>query len=238
MLKYLVYFFRGAYKIPFYYPRIVRYSINKDKYPLEKRYAFVKKLANIVVKALGIKYKVEGLEHLKAFKGGMVTCNHQSFLDAVSMIYLFDNPIYFLSKKESRKYPLAGRVIYFLDALFLDREDLRESVKVLRKCKEYMEEGKNVVIFPEGTRTRDPNYKVGEFKGGSFKPAMDSKSDILPMIINNSYKPLYKKYKGTKYTINVKILPPLTYEEYKDYTSVELARKLEDITKKELANLN
>ena len=125
MLKYLIFFFKGAYKIPFYYPKILIYYKNKDKYSIEKRFIFAKKLVSILVNSLGINYKIEGIEKLNNINGVMIAPNHQSFLDAITLIHLSEKPLLFLSKIETLKYPFVGKITALLDSIFLKRIDYR-----------------------------------------------------------------------------------------------------------------
>ena len=112
MFKYLKVIFRGAYKILFAYPKIRKYARNKDKYPLEERYAYARKLIKIVFKAFNLDMSVEGLDKLRKNEPCLIVSNHQSFMDALAMIYIFEEPICFVIKKEARKYPFAGKVCY------------------------------------------------------------------------------------------------------------------------------
>lgn len=233
MFKYLKIFFKGGYKIFFYYPKIVKYSRNKDKYPIEERYAFARKLCLIFIKAMDIDYNVINPEYLNIDEGVMIVPNHQSFLDSISFISISEKPILFLYKKEVEKFLFAGRITKFIDSLGIDRSDLKQSVKVLIKCRQYIEEDRKVVIFPEGTRTKDKNRDIGEFKAGSFKPVMKAKKSILPVVLNGTYRPLDKNYKKKRNQIDIKFLDLITYEEYKDLNSIELAQLVENKMKKE-----
>lgn len=237
MFKYLKIFFRGGYKIPFYYPKISNYNKNKDKYPIEERYAFARKLCLLVMKALNIEYNITNLDYLTSAEGIMLAPNHQSLLDSVTLICLSEKPILFLYKKEIKKIPFVGKTTNFIDCHSIDREDLKQSVKVLLKCKQSLQENKNLVVFAEGTRSKDEFYSIGEFKAGSFKPVMSAQKNILPVVINGSYKPLSKHYKQKKYIVDVSFLKPITYEEYKDLTSVQLAKDVEQKVKNEYKKL-
>ena len=59
----------------------------------------------------------------------------------------------------------------------MDREDIKQSMQVIQAVTKELEKGRNYLIFPEGTRSKNGN-KVGEFKGGSFKAAMKAKYGV------------------------------------------------------------
>ena len=86
----------------------------------------------------------------------------------------------------------------------------------------------NAAIFPEGTRTKDIDKSLGEFKAGSFKPALESKKDILPIAIDGTYKPLSSKYKKIRYVINVSVLDLYKYEDFKGLNTVEIASNVKE----------
>jgi len=84
-----------------------------------------------------------------------------------------------------------------------------------------VKEGRNYIIFPEGTRSRDGN-NILEFKGGSFKSAMNARCPIVPMAIIDSFK-AFDTHSIKKLTVQIHYLKPLYYEDYKDMKSVDIA---------------
>ena len=70
----------------------------------------------------------------------------------------------------------------------MDRSNLRESIKVIRQVGEDIKKGRIVVIFPEGTRSKQGNI-MGEFKGGSFKAAQNAQAPIIPVAMIDCFKP-------------------------------------------------
>jgi 1-acyl-sn-glycerol-3-phosphate acyltransferase len=84
-----------------------------------------------------------------------------------------------------------------------------------------LKNGKNFVIFPEGTRSKNGNV-IGEFKGGSFKPATKNKCPIIPVALIDSFKP-FDTNSIKPVTVQVHFMEPMLYEEYKDMKTVEIA---------------
>lgn len=229
MFKYLKAIFRGAYKILFALPKINRYVKNKDKYSFEERYAYVRKLVKIVFKSFKVEVNARGLEKLDNNETYYFVSNHQAVMDALTMIYLFEKPMTFVCKKETLKYPIVGKVCYIIDAFFYDREDMREAVKMIRSCTDHLNNNLNVVIYPEGTRTKDADYKLGEYKPGALKPAYNSKKKIVTVVIDGSYKILSKKYKRDL-KVNLNVMDVLDYDDYSGKNTNELASGIQEKT--------
>lgn len=69
-----------------------------------------------------------------------------------------------------------------LDGKLIDRDDVRQAIGIINEMKDEVSKGKNFVIFPEGTRSKDGN-NPGPFKGGTFKSAMKAKAPIVPVAL-------------------------------------------------------
>ena len=93
--------------------------------------------------------------------------------------------------------------------------------------------GRNYLIFPEGTRSKQGNHPQ-EFKGGSFKAAIKAKCPIIPVALIDSYKS-FDTGSAAPVTVQVHFLKPMEYEEYKDMKSTEIAaevkRRIEETIK-------
>ena len=141
-----------------------------------------------------------------------------------ALIDICPKPLSVISKKEVANIPLLRSVFKINKAIFIDREDIKQSMQVIMKVAEEVSAGKNFVIFPEGTRSKKGNI-VGEFKGGSFKAATKAKCPIVPVALIDSFKP-FDTNSLEKVTVQVHVLKPLAYEEYKDMKTVEIAEEV------------
>lgn len=241
MFKYIKYIIRAGWYIIGFYPRYLYYLITKNKKtPYEVRYKKTQKTLVKVSKLLHVVYHIEGLENIPEDKGHLFIGNHQSFFDPLSLIInLPDRKLVCVAKKESIKFPIAGQIIYSLDTLLMDRDDLRASVKVIREAaNELQKKERDVVIFPEGTRTKNKDKSMNEFKPGSLKTAYFAKATIVPFVFSDSYKVLDIKVKDKRSHVKLSFLKPLTYDDYKDLSTVELAEKLHKMVNDELQRLN
>ncbi len=133
------------------------------------------------------KVRVEGLEHLPE-GGAILASNHQSLVDIPLFITALPREVRFLAKRELGRIPVFGSAMARAGNLFVDREDPRDAVHLVRRATDRMERGQMVVVFPEGTRSR--NGAIGEFKPGAFYLARKTGFPLLPVLIEGGHKAL------------------------------------------------
>jgi 1-acyl-sn-glycerol-3-phosphate acyltransferase len=103
----------------------------------------------------------------------------------------------------------------------MDREDVRQSLTVIQAVIQEVKKGRNYLIFPEGTRSKNGNT-MGEFHGGSFRCAIKAKCPIVPVAFVDSFRVLDQK--GSKpLTVHISYLEPIAYEEYQGMNTTDLA---------------
>ena len=236
MFKYFIALFKIGFYLIFAYPKVVYYDRHKDKIPYEKRRKFAVKVLNKLNYGFNCVYEVKGLENIPEGNNIVFTPNHQAVLDPLCMT-LVDKPITIIAKKETRDMPYVGRVANIWGSLFMDREDMRQSLQIMKQCSNELANGSNMLIFLEGTRSKDENFKMGEFKPGGLKPAFQNHSTIVPVALNGYYRVLSKKFPKPGFHIQVTFLKPIPYEEYKDENTISLAPKLEKIVEEEVIKL-
>lgn len=100
--------------------------------------------------------------------------NHQGLFDVLAIIEACDQPFSVVAKKEVKDVPFLKQVFRIMKAKIMDREDVRQSLQVILAVTEEVKNGRNYLIFPEGTRSKHGN-QVGDFKGGSFKCAVKAR---------------------------------------------------------------
>ena len=147
--------------------------------------------------------------------------NHQGLFDALAFIETHERPIVTVMKKEVKDVFLLRNVITLLQAEIIDREDIRQSMTVIKNMTNRVKLGENFVIFAEGTRSRKGN-QIGEFKGGSFKSAMNAHCPIVPVALIDSFK-AFDTNSIKPITVQIHYLKPLYYEDYKGMKSTEIA---------------
>lgn len=225
---------RLIFFVPYYLGGIWWHGKRKN-YNFEEAYRFVQHVARRACAAGCVKLEAEGLENLPKENGFVLFPNHQGLFDALVFLSTCPNPFTVVIKKEASNIILLKQVIAALHAHPIDRDDIRQSLQVIKAAVTDVKEGRNVLIFPEGTRSREGN-KVGTFKGGSFKCATMAKCPIVPCALVDSFKP-FDENSIKPVTVKVAYLPPMYYEEYKDMKSVEIAEEVQHRVEKKIAEM-
>ena len=139
-----------------------------------------------LMKLAGCKVTVRGKENLPTDRSVVFVCNHQSDYDVpVTMVNLGAPPA-MVSKIEVQKIPMVRTWMDLLDCIFIDRKDPRQAIAAMRGAGEILASGRNVCVFPEGTRSRGDH--MNEFKTGVFKIPFSAKAPIVPVAIDGTYK--------------------------------------------------
>ena len=223
--------FRNLLILPCWLIRISRLC-NIEKYDSYTRYAFLHKVIPIIIRRGRVKIHVTGLENLPSENGYVLFPNHQGLFDALAIIQTHERPLVTVMKKEVKNTILLKQVITMLQAEVIDRDDIRQSMKVIMNMTRRVKEGEIFVIFAEGTRSRQGNSLL-EFKGGSFKSAMNAKSPVVPVALIDSFK-AFDTGSIRKLTVQVHYLKPLYYEDYKGMKSIELAEMVSDLIREKI----
>ena len=221
MNRILLMVLRNIFVVPGAYMKLCHYAKNTDKYAEEEKYRHIQYILKLAVKSGNIDLKVTGTENIPKENGFLMYGNHQGMFDVLAVAATCDNPLAAVLKKELAGIPFLKQIIACTNSFPMDREDIKQSMTVIMKVIEEVKKGRNYLIFPEGTRSKNGNHLL-EFHGGSFKCALKTKCPIVPIAFVDSFKVLDQK--GCKpVTVQIHYLEPIMYEEYKDMKTVELA---------------
>ncbi|WP_088036030.1 lysophospholipid acyltransferase family protein [Evansella clarkii] len=183
--------------------------------------------AAALLKVAGVKVHVHGKENLPDQENCLIVSNHQGNFDIPVLLANLERKIGFISKVEVKKIPIIPGWMKHMHCIFMDRKNRRQSIKAILDGARNLEEGHNIVIFPEGTRSK--GGPVGMFKKGSFKLASKSGAAILPIAINGSYKAMESNKNIIRPAeVHLTILPPVRI--HQKYPGMEL-EQLADIVK-------
>lgn len=168
-----------------------------------KNYRIAQGLCRGILKIGGAKLQIQGKENLHHRGPAVYMGTHKSYLDIVIMIALTDEPLIFIGKSEVEKLPFIRTWFKAIDGIYMDREDIRQSFKVIMEAIEQLKKGYSVAIFPEGTRSK--GVEVADFKAGSFKLATKANVPIIPMAMQDTFKLLEEKrrLKPAKIGVNI-----------------------------------
>jgi 1-acyl-sn-glycerol-3-phosphate acyltransferase len=186
-----------------------------------------KEWARSLVKLTGSNVTVSGEENIPKDTAVLFVSNHQGNFDIPLLLGYIQKPKAFISKIEVKKMPFIGTWMVQLNCLFMDRKNVRQSVKAINEGAQLLQNGTSLVIFPEGTRSKGDD--MSEFKAGSFKLATKSGVPIIPVTINGSYKIMEQQGFWIKpASIHIKVHPPI-YPQQNE--AKDLARLSEQIIK-------
>lgn len=195
-----------------------------DAYSQEERWAFLQRVTVRANKGGRVTIESYQTENIPETENFIFFPNHQGLYDVLALIESCPRFFSVVNKKEVTKIPLLKQVFQIMGAYEMDREDIRQSLGVINQVAEEVKNGKNFLIFPEGTRSKQGN-KPGTFKGGSFKSAYKAKCPIVPVALMNAFIP-FDKNTIEKVTVKVVYLKPIPYEEYKSLKTVEVAAEV------------
>lgn len=224
MKRILLMVLRNLIRLPGLLVKLCKYSSNVDKYTDEERNKFLKYIVDIANRGGNVKIKSYGVENIPNKNGFMLFPNHQGMYDVLAILDVCQKPLSVVAKKEVAKIPLLKQLFKIMNVIFMDREDVRQSMQVIIEVSKQVTQGRNYIIFPEGTRSKNGN-KVGEFKGGSFKAATKAKCPIVPVALIDSFKP-FDTGSTEEVIVQVHFLQPMMYEEYKDMKTNEIAEEV------------
>ncbi len=168
--------------------------------------------------------RVEGRDNWPEAGGGLVCANHQSYFDPPLVGLTCDRRMNYLARDTLFRVPGLAQLIWFLDAIPIDREGgglagLKETLKRLKA-------GELVLIFPEGTRTHDG--EVAPLKPGFIAVARRSKVPLVPVGIDGAYQSWPRTAKLPRPTrLAVVIGPPISPEQVAELTDEDLLAELE-----------
>ncbi|MDA3882269.1 MAG: lysophospholipid acyltransferase family protein [Bacteroidales bacterium] len=151
---------------------------------------------------------VRGKEYVKPEKNYIFMANHSSYFDIAVLFMATQRKIHFMAKDELRTNPFTGFMLKKIEMIFIDRSNAYKSKESLQRASEFIKQGRDLMVFPEGTRTKTD--KIGPFKRGGFKIAVDSHVPIVPIIIQKSAKAWPRNnFNFRPTTVTVKFCEPI-----------------------------
>lgn len=216
---------RNFYRIPQAGMKLFRYARYPDKYSKKQKYELIQYIAEKIKSTGNLEIQVYGQENIPKENGFIFYPNHQGIFDGFAMVDACSVPFSPVIKKELLDTPIIREIFVCLESLPMDRADLKQSLGVMNEVAQRVKNQENCLIFPEGTRSRNGNH-LQEFKGGSFKPAIKAKCPIIPVALIDSYKPFDQKG-ADQVTVQIHILQPILYEEYKDMKTNRIAEEVQ-----------
>ena len=138
-----------------------------------------------MVEAFGLRVKVVGAERLAPGRPYLLMCNHISRFDHFILLGYLPGAMVGLEKIETLKMPAYGWAARRWGQVHVDRDDHASGLAACAEIERRFTRGSRVVIFPEGTRTRDGRLRL--FKKGGFHIATGLSAEVVPLTLGGLY---------------------------------------------------
>ena len=174
---------------------------------------------------IGMDMQVKGEENLWSNRPAVFVFNHQSKADVIIVAKLLRRDLAGIGKKEIKKEnPLIGTVLEMGGVVLIDRANAKSAIDAMNPLVEIMQnQGKSVVLAPEGTRTVSPT--MAPFKKGAFHLAIQAGVPMIPIVIHNALDVAPKgDFVFRSATVEVEVLPPVDTSDWSTATINEHVR--------------
>ncbi len=227
MFKLFYVILMNLHRAPYMISKMRKQADHPEKYSEEERYALVNKAIFYMNRSGKIKTEAFGLENLPQEGGYIMYPNHQGKYDVIGIIYTHPKPCSLVMDKAKSYTILVREFMDLLQGKRLEKNNPRQGIQIINQVAKEVSEGKRYILFPEGGYEFNNRNKVCDFKAGSFKIAIKSKSPIIPVALIDSYKVFNSIHFGP-ITTYVHYLKPIPYEEYKSLKSQEIANLVKE----------
>ncbi len=177
----------------------------------------------------------EGLERIDSNKTYVLVANHQSLVDIVVLYGLF-KPFKWVSKESIFQVPLVGWNMMINQYVLIKRGDLKSIKEMMQTCRNWLNRGASILMFPEGTRSEDG--EMHDFRDGSFRLAAECGVPVVPIVVDGTHDILAKNGGWIKFTgdIRVKVLPPVDPQAFNN-KSAAIRDHVHDLMKRTLSEM-
>ena len=184
--------------------------------------------ARSILMASRVPVRVSGLSNIEPDKSYVYMANHQSNFDIPVLLGYLPVQFRWLAKAELFKIPLFGRAMRGAGYVKIDRFNQESAFESINEAARKMRNGVSVMIFPEGTRSKDGRIK--SFKKGGFFMAVDSGVPIVPVIIRGTWPIMAKtSLRINRGDVEMEIAKPIDTTGYSKETKEELMNKVRTV---------
>ena len=160
-------------------------SIGSSLFERDGRFAHwcARTWSRLILATTGVDVTVVGLDRLEREKAYVFVSNHQSIYDIPILFWSLPYQIRIIAKASLGNFPFLGWHLRRTGHILVDRRRPDRS-KIFGRASRLMREGLSLIVFPEGTRSRDG--RVAPFKGGSFYLALQAGLPVVPLSVVGS----------------------------------------------------
>lgn len=211
------------------FPWIRVFEHDKEKFQVKAREfvsASFRMFVNVMRLTCSAKIKVDDRKKYRNIHGKIIIANHPSMLDFVYIMSLVPNANCIVKGALANSI-LAGvvRQCYIVNSLDFD--------ELCELCKQTIDKGNNVIIFPEGTRS--PRHGKNPFKKGAARIAYYAKCGVQPILVGGNDKyglgkhdPFWSYNHDEEYIYDFTLLPEIKIDEYLELSETIAAKRLTD----------
>lgn len=186
---------------------------------------------NPLIEKAQVEFIVEGKENIPLDEPIIYTPNHAGLFDIPAVIVSAPAVPIFMAKKEIASIPIVKDWMWVMDCVFVDRKNKSKARSSLHDAIEMVKKGRSIVVFPEGTRSK--NGELGKFKGGAMKIAMETGAKIVPVYLEGTRACFEETGNITSGTVKVKFLEPIVTQGLTKEEFFEMPDKLRRIIQAE-----
>lgn len=154
--------------------------------------------------------EISGLDPLAPPRGMVCVANHRSALDGLLLLPLVHPAAMVLKSKHARKPGYAG-LVWLFDFIAMGATSLDGLRRAVDQCRRLLDEGVNLVVFPEGSRSS--STRLLPFADFAFRLAAERRVPILPVVVHSD-RPFLNRQKGSYFPrdiieFRIRFLPPV-----------------------------
>jgi len=171
---------------------------------------------------------VKGFSNIDPDKPYIFMPNHMSNGDIPVLLAYLKVQFRWLAKAELFRVPLLGFAMKRAGYISIDRSNRKSAFESLARAAQTIRNGRSVLIFPEGTRSRDQSIKA--FKKGGFVLAVESGVPIVPVVIHGTWRIMSKNGLMIRPgNVTLEILEPIETRDYSRGTKDELLERVRGV---------
>lgn len=194
---------------------------------------FTSAALKVLFALVGIRVKVVGKEYMRAPGAKVYASNHASYFDVMPVMLGMGVPYRFVAKGEVNQMPFIGTFLNQMGHLSFDRHSANSRLKQVDEIEEYLRNGEEVFVFPEGTFV--PEDGVRPFQLGAFRAAVATGTPVIPVSLKGTRRFLRDgTFLPRPTSITITLSAPI-YPEKREGAELQEIVRLRDLAREKIA---
>ena len=170
--------------------------------------AVLRHAVRLILRFAGIPLRVHGLEHLPRQGPYVVAVNHASYMDGPLLVAALPRDVAYVVKRELESSLVVRLLLRRIGAAFVERFDVQRSVQDTEQLQQMVQQGRALVLFPEGTFVRTPGLQA--FRMGTFVIAAQTGVPVIPVSLSGTRALLRaEQWFPRRGAVRVTVSPPI-----------------------------